>query len=89
MISGQDMLFFLKIDIKFSEEMLSWDESEMHCHTEEAISVLDAAKQIEDILDAKCQAADLEKVCSLQSHLDLAATTPEVTQLAQEVQRLV
>ena len=77
------MLSFLKIDIKFSEQNVCWDESEMpfkphdatpetHCHTEEAMAVSEAAKQIKDILDAKCEAADLaRKVCSAQSHLAL------------------
>ena len=55
MISGQDMLSFLKIDIKFSEQTVCWDESEMPfkpcdatpetCHhTEEAMTVSEAAK---------------------------------------------
>ena len=35
------------------------------------VAVQDATKGIKDTLDAKCEAADLEKVCSLQSHLAL------------------
>ena len=44
---------------------------ETHYHTEEAVAVSDATKQMKDILDAKCKAADLEKACASQSHLAL------------------
>ena len=64
MIIGQDTLSFLKIDIKFSEQTVCWDESQMpfkphdatpetHCHTEEAMAASEAAKRIKDILDAR------------------------------------
>ena len=87
MIIGRDTLSFLKIDIKFSEQMVCWDESKMlfkphdaapetHCHMEEAMVASDATKQIKDILDAKCEAAGPpEKVCSAQSHLVLQQCT--------------
>ena len=66
----------MKIDIKFSEQNVRWDEPcdetpETYYHMEEAMAASEAAKQIKDILDAKCKAADLEKVCPAQSHLVL------------------
>ena len=72
MTIGRERLSFLRIDIKFSEQFVCWDESKMpfkpcdvtpetHCHTEEAMAASGATKRIKDILDAKCKAADLEK----------------------------
>ena len=42
---------------------------ETYYHVEEAMAVQEAADRIKEILDAKYEAADLEKVCSSQSHL--------------------
>ena len=39
---------------------------ETYYDIEEAMAVSEATKHVKDILDAKCEAADLEKVCSVQ-----------------------
>jgi hypothetical protein len=80
MIIGRDLLSFLGIDIRFSAQEVVWDGRSMpfkpvdatvetYYHVEEAMAVQEAADRIKEILDAKYEAADLEKVCSSQSHL--------------------
>jgi hypothetical protein len=82
MIIGQDILSFLKIDIRFSEQVVIWDGSEMSFkpveasvttdyHIAKTMAVEDQMERIKKILDAKSSATDLEKVCSSQSHLKL------------------
>ena len=80
MIIGRDVLSFLGMDIKFSEQVVTWEHAEMpfkpkdatvqtQCHIAESMAITEATDRIKDILDAKCEAADLEKVCSQQNHL--------------------
>ena len=83
MIIGRDVLSFLGIDIRFSDQTVEWEGAEMpfkpvdatpetFYHIEEAMAVSEASQRIKEILDAKYEAADLEKVCSTQSHLTIA-----------------
>ena len=81
MIIGRDVLSFLGIDIKFSEQVVEWDHSEMpfkpkdatvrtQYHVAESMAVNEATERIKDILDAKYEAADLNQVCLTQDHLN-------------------
>ena len=83
MIIGRDVLSFLGIDIKFSEQVVTWDHGEMpfkpkdatvqtQYHVAESMAVNEATDRIKSILDAKYEAADLEQVCSAQDHLAIA-----------------
>ena len=80
MIIGRDIMTFLGIDIRFSSRIVEWDGREMpfkpsnatqeNCyHVEEAMAVNESLDRIKQILEAKYEAADLDKVCSNQSHL--------------------
>ena len=80
MIIGRDIMSFLGIDIKFSDQVITWEYAEMpfkpkdatvktQYHVAETMAVNDATERIKSILDAKYEAADLEKVCSAQDHL--------------------
>jgi hypothetical protein len=82
MIIGRDILSFLKIDIRFSNQVVMWDGSKMpfkpveasvttDYHIAETMAMEDQMERIKKILDAKYSATDLEKVCSSQSHLEL------------------
>ena len=82
MIIGRDILSFLGIDIQFSTRKVSWDGIDMpfkpvdatpetHYHIEDAMAVNESTERIKQILDAKYEAADLEKVCAEQDHLAL------------------
>jgi hypothetical protein len=82
MIIGQDILSFLKINIRFSDQVVIWDGSKMpfkpveasattDYHIAETMAVEDQMEHIKKILDAKYSATDLEKVSSSQSHLEL------------------
>ena len=79
-IIGRDLMKFLGIDIKFSQMEIEWegasipfrDVEELNkglFHANEPDSLLDEAERIKKILDAKYEAADLEKVCQNQEHL--------------------
>jgi len=81
MIIGGDILRFLKIDIKFSEEIVEWDGAEMPfkdgdasikeaCYVADSNPVEDAAHRVKRILDAKYEKADIEKICLEQAELD-------------------
>jgi len=81
MIIGRDILKFLKIDLRFSDEIIEWDGAEMpfedgDASTKEARCaadsdpVEDAAHRVKRILDAKCDKADVEKICEEQAELD-------------------
>jgi len=81
MIIGRDILRFLKIDIKFSEEIVEWDGAEMPfkdgdaspkeaCCVADSDPVEDAVHRVKRILDAKCEKADIEKICLEQAELD-------------------
>ena len=80
MIIGRDILSFLGIDVKFSTLEIEWEHRtmpfKMHdatvldaYHVEEPGAVDEQVDRVKKILDAKCEPADLEKVCTLQSHL--------------------
>jgi len=81
MIIGRDILKFLKIDLRFSDEIIKWDGAEMpfkdgDASTKEAHYVADnnpvedAVHRVKRILDAKCDKADIEKICEEQAELD-------------------
>jgi gag-polyprotein putative aspartyl protease len=82
MIIGRDILSFLKIDIRFSDQLVIWEGSEMpfkpvkasvttDYHIAESMTVEEYTDRIKKILNAKYSATDLEKVCSSQSHLEV------------------
>jgi len=80
-IIGRDNLKFLKIDLRFSDKIIEWDGAEMpfedgdasakevHC-VADSDPVEDAAHRVKRILDAKCDKADVEKICEEQAELD-------------------
>jgi len=81
MIIGRDILRFLKIDIKFSEEIVEWDGAEMpfkdgDASIKEAYYVADndpvedAVHRVKRIIDAKYEKADIEKICLEQAELE-------------------
>ena len=80
MILGRDLLSFLKIDIKFSEQIIEWDHAVMPFkpidatsmdafHVAEPDTVQRASNRVKEITDAKYEAANLDEVCSEQTHL--------------------
>ncbi len=80
MIIGQDMLEFLQIDLKFSDQTVEWETAtvpfkdpdadvlDSH-HIADPDGLQDEHDRIKKILDAKCNAADLDQVCKDQHHL--------------------
>jgi len=81
MIIGRDILKFLKIDLRFSDEIMEWDGTEMpfkdgDASTQEAHYVADSdpvedtVHRVKRILDAKYDKADIEKICEEQAELD-------------------
>jgi len=81
MIISRDILKFLKIDLRFSDEIIEWDGTEMpfkdgdastkeaHC-VADSNPVEDAVHRVNRILDAKYDKADIEKICEEQAELD-------------------
>ena len=79
MIIGRDLLSFLGIDIKFSNQTIVWDFAEMpfkdadadlsQFHVDEPQHVTEAHERLKSILDAKYEAANLEEVCRSQTGL--------------------
>jgi len=80
-IIGRDILKFPKTDLRFSDEIIEWDGAEMpfedgDAHTKEACDVTDsdlaedAVHRVKRILDAKCDKADVEKICEEQAEPD-------------------
>jgi len=80
-IIGRDILKFLKINLRFSDEIIEWDGAAMPFKDEDASTkeahcaadsdpVEDAAHRVKRILDAKCDKADVEKICEEQAELD-------------------
>ena len=79
MIIGRDLVFFLKIDVLFSNQTIEWDDYSMpfkpadaslvHYHIEESMAAQSGTDRVREILDAKCVPADMEKVCQGQEHL--------------------
>jgi len=80
MIIGRDILQFLKIDLRFSDNKVKWDGSELPFkdgeatpkeayHIAEGDVMDDAVSHIKIILDAEHQKADLKNVCQSQTEL--------------------
>ena len=83
MIIGRDILQFLKIDLRFSDNVVKWDNAEMPFkdgdvtpreayHIADPVSMEDSVERIKRILDAKHEKANLSKICHKQSELDEA-----------------
>jgi len=81
MIIGRDILKFLKIDLRFSDEIIEWDGAEMPFKDGDASAkeayyvadidpVEDVVHRVKRILDAKHDKADIEKICEEQAELD-------------------
>jgi len=81
MIISGDILRFPKVDIKFSEEVVEWEGAKMpfedrDASTKEAHHAADsdpaegAVHRVKSILDAKCEKADIEKICLEQAEPD-------------------
>jgi len=81
MIIGRDILKFLKIDLRFSDEIIEWDRAEMpfkdgdastkeSCYVADSDPVEDNVHRVKQILDAKYDKADTEKICEEQAKLD-------------------
>ncbi len=81
MIIGRDLMEFLGINIRFSDQVIEWegatmpfkdqDQSENGMfHVQEPDAVREASDRITQILDAKYVAADLEEVCNNQEQLE-------------------
>jgi len=81
MIIGRDTLKFPKIDLRFSDEIIEWDGAEMPfkdgdastkeaCHAADSDLVEDVVHRVKRILDAKCDKADVEKICEEQAEPD-------------------
>jgi len=81
MIIGRDILKFLKINLRFSDEIIEWDGAEMpfkegdastkeaHC-VADSDPVEDAVHRVKRMLAAKCDKADIEKICAEQAELE-------------------
>ena len=80
MIIGRDILEFLGIDIKFSDQTVEWEFASMpfkdqdsnltDFYVEEPEAVEEANERLKKILDAKYEAADLEEICRDQPELN-------------------
>jgi hypothetical protein len=75
MIIGRDIMYFLGINIQFSDLTVHWEHASMLFKPVDAtidteMAVENTAEQIRKILDTKYQATDLQKVCSAQCHLE-------------------
>jgi len=81
MIIGRDILKFLIIDLRFSDEIIEWDGAKMpfkdgDASTKEAYYVADsdpvedAVHRVKRILDAEYNKADIEKICEEQAKLN-------------------
>ena len=79
-IIGRDMMEFLGIDIRFSNQTVEWDNAEMPFkdgdatvaeayHVDEPEVVTNASDRLKKILDAKYEAADLRQICDEQEEL--------------------
>ena len=80
MIIGRDILEALKIDIRFSNQTVEWDGTDMPFksiddapdtayYVSDTDAVENAATRLRGILDAKYVKADLKTVCEEQHHL--------------------
>jgi len=81
MIIGRDLLEFLQIDLRFSDQMVQWGERSIpfkeadasireSYHIDEDGPLTDASDRIRQILDAKYEPADLDEVMREQSQLN-------------------
>jgi len=81
MIIGRDILKFLQIDLRFSDEVIEWDGAEMPFgdgdasakeahHVADSDPSEDAVHRVKRILDAKCEKADNKRICQEQAELD-------------------
>ena len=81
MIIGRDLMQFLGIDVLFSSLTVEWDGASMpfkeqdatvldSYHLNDPQAVEDRATRVKEILDAKCEPADLEQVCRAQDQLE-------------------
>jgi len=81
MIIRRDMLKFLHIDLRFSDEMIAWEGAEMPFKVDDASAkqacfavdidpVEDTVHRVKRILDHKCDEACVEKICEEQAKLD-------------------
>ena len=81
MIIGRDLLRDLGIDIKFSNETVTWDEHDMpfkdsdstmeeSYYVPEPEAVDEATERLRGILDAKYEAADLREIADSADHLE-------------------
>jgi len=81
MIICREILKFLKINLRFSDEIIEWDGAEMPFkdrdastkeahHLADSNPVEDTVHRVKGILDAKCDKADVEKICEEQAELD-------------------
>ena len=79
-IIGRDLMEFLGIDIRFSTQQVEWDNAVMPFKTSDEVqsglfhvddpeAILEEHERVKKILDAKYEAADLDKVCREQDHL--------------------
>jgi len=73
MIIGRDILKFLQINLRFSDEVVVWGEAEMPfkdgdastkeaCYVADSDLVEDDIHRVKRILDAKCDKADIKKI---------------------------
>jgi hypothetical protein len=80
MIIGNDLLQYLKIDIKYSTATIQWDQAEIPMRSNEATiedsfyihdspCVQEAAERIKRILDAKYEPANLDEIVHDCTHL--------------------
>ena len=83
MIIGRDLLQFLKIDIRFSDGIVEWDNAEIPFkdsgatvgsayHIDETDAVQETTNRVKRILDANYEAIDIEQHCREQTHLSEA-----------------
>jgi hypothetical protein len=80
MIIGNDLLEYLKIDLKYSTSTIEWDNAEIPMrsrdatiedsyHIQEAPHLEETVERIKRILDAKYEPANLEEVVAGCTHL--------------------
>jgi hypothetical protein len=80
MIIGNDMLEYLKIDIKYSTATIEWNGAEIPMRSRDSTikdsylisdspSLQEAAERIKKILDAKYEPANLDEIVESCSHL--------------------
>ena len=97
-IIGRDILGFLGINIKFSDHTVEWgqvttpfkdaDASQQEAHyVAEDGNLADANERLKRILDAKCEAVDIDEVMKTQDQLD-EKEKPQLEALLRECESL-